>query len=215
MPKKTPQAFVDSGYEREENDRYWTRPDYTATLIPHLADVGLYPRYENPVWECAAGRGDMSKVLSKAGFRVRASDIDPKAFGILKADFLALDFKDKEVRKKYGESVAIITNPPYGREAEKFVRRALSIPGIQVAAFLLRSNWKCPSQAGSKRPSLFTEKSANGMRFAMEIILPERPMWDWWSKKEDGEKSNTPFHPYSWFVWSSHWKQPPTIRWGK
>jgi hypothetical protein len=182
--------------------------------VPHIPDYvkkGL-------VWEPAAGRGDITRVLSDAGFDVINSDIDTSNFdrdlgSITCQNFLDVDHIDVVT----GESnvTAIITNPPYGGKAtfdgvsvslaEAFVRMSM-YAGVPFIAMLLRSEFN----HGARRKDLFTDIDRY---FSKEIVLTSRPRWDWWYEKDPWEKSNAPMHNFSWFIWDSRNSSLPTQVW--
>lgn len=190
----SPRDFVISNYERNEGDRYWTEPAVTAALARRL------PQGIKRVWEPAAGRGDMAEVLIDFGYEVIASDIDVNEFDpgicpVHEYNFLTERWPDA------GGIDAIITNPPFGKEAEQFVRKSLSYTDVRYHAFLLRTVWK----AASGRTDIFVEQP-----FACEIVLTWRPRWDWWFRDKP-EKS--PMHNYSWFCFDREHVGPSTTYW--
>jgi hypothetical protein len=159
------------------------------------------------VWEPAAGRGDMAAVLGDFGYDVVASDInlsdfDPGICDSFEYNFLGPQLSPTKAQLS-GPIQAIITNPPFGKEAEAFVRTALSYQDVRYCAFLLRTVWK----SASGRVDLFTDPKHH---FAYEVALTWRPRWDWWFR-EKAEKS--PMHNYSWFVWDREWTGPNTTHW--
>jgi hypothetical protein len=102
-----------SNPDRHPTDLYPTHPAWTQAL---LAQVTL----EGPVWEPAAGNGDMVQVLEDYSYQVRATDI------LTGTDFLA------QTDRWDG---SIVTNPPY-RHADEFVHKALSLTSAPVAMLL-------------------------------------------------------------------------------
>ena len=195
MSVDTDPALYASGYERMENERYWTEPWVTGALLRRLG-----PRY-SPVWEPAAGRGDMARVLMNHDLEVVASDVDMSEFDVegcaaWKHDFLRDD-------PLFLVPPMVITNPPYGggdrHMSEKFVHRALGFEEVRVVAMLLRSEFK----SAGRRRDLFEHDS-----FAYEIVLTSRPRWDWWFRDKP---KNAPRHNFSWFVWMKDWDTPPTM----
>lgn len=86
--------------QKYSND-YQTPPEALIPLLPHLKKNWI-------IWECAAGKGNLVKVLRKEGFKVISSDI-----------LTGKDFLNWEPRK-YD---CIITNPPYSLKQE-FLERA-------------------------------------------------------------------------------------------
>jgi hypothetical protein len=187
MSNKTDPALYASEFERNEGDRYWTGPSEAAAIARRVPD------YVKTVWEPCAGRGDLARVIKDYGFDVFASDIDPSEFDttigpVEKTDFLGDTVPGFFIDEKID---AIITNPPFGKEAEACVRKALSYDNIDYVAFFLRSEWK----HGSRRFDLFNDPKYN---FSKEIVLTWRPRWDWWFRDKP---EASPRHNFSWLVW--------------
>lgn len=125
--------IVGGNGNRHERDFYPTPSDCTEALLSYLS-VRREPL--GKAWECAAGDGNISRVLRRWGYEVVESDIQTGT------DFLTADLPN---------GVGwIITNPPFN-QAEAFIRHALSfkIP----FAFLLKSQY----WHSKKRLPLFTE----------------------------------------------------------
>ncbi len=208
--KKQPKQLVNSEYERREHDAYYTDHWLTEVLLRHVQLTRAHHRVCDP----AAGRGDIMTVIKALGVPVVGSDIAPPkkllpgCQTIRKADFLLPRFKfDAGVN-------TVITNPPFGDLAQQFVVRTLSDPQIKLAAFLLRCNWNTSAGRGGSRTALFDRGNAGFIPFAYEIVITDRPRWDWWYKTEkQAAKDNKPFHSYSWFVWDRSWKGPSTQFW--
>lgn len=175
--------YGESGYERRRNDAYYTEHWVTRALITHVELRGI-------VWECAAGRGDMVRVLEEfGGYSVRASDIEPPpdaAPGTATLDFLRQD--------SAAGMQSIVTNPPYGKVGAEFARHALKLmqPAGGVVALLARLEW---SAAGCRR-DIFKDHPA----YALKIELTRRPLWDWWGE-QDPKKRAAPRHNFAWYVW--------------
>jgi hypothetical protein len=98
---------------RDPTDLYPTHPSCTRALLKNI-------KLQGPVWEPAAGNGDMVKVIREAGYRVHATDI------LTGQDFLA-------TAEPWAGS--IVTNPPY-RLADEFIAHALSLASAQTAMLL-------------------------------------------------------------------------------
>lgn len=177
-------------YDRVDGDFYPTPPEYLDCLA-HFVDLsGL------GVWEPACGEGHLSKRLSMLAHAVLSSDLFDRGFGTGGIDFLK-STKLPQILPMNGGRPAIITNPPYGDEAEQFVRHALELTkdtGGLVAMFL-RNEWDC---SGRDRADLFEGHPA----YAMKIVVTKRPRW---FEKKKGDKS--PRHNFSWFVWD--WSKAP------
>lgn len=82
---------------------------------------------------------------------------------------------------------AIITNPPYGKDAEKAARHALKLmqPEKGFVAFLCRHEWDC----AKSRKDLFDHPAFMG-----KITLRHRPRWI-------AGTTGAPRFSYAWFIW--------------
>ena len=185
MSVESDPALYKSNFERTENDRYWTENWITYALL----DSGIGPIADaHNIWEPACGRGDMAMPLIMEGFEVFASDIDPSEYpenlgNSREINFLKIDSPPQSSLN------CIVTNPPFSKEADLFLRNALSMDQITYVAFLLRAEFG----HGGRRKDLFELDS-----FAGEVKLTSRPRWDWWFR--DKPKAS-PRHNFSWFVW--------------
>ena len=214
MTKKQPKQLVNSEYERRENDAYYTDPWVTRALLRRFGPV----RTLGDVCDPAAGRGDILKAVDDAGYtgfvpKLYGYDIAAPRKRVWKGKILNQDYLDPAFElPPYIDTV--ITNPPFGDLAQKFVVKTLVNPNIRRAAFLLRCNWNTSAGRKDSRRRLFDRSRPDLIPFAYEIILTERPRWDWWYVTEEQSKDNNkPFHSYSWFVWDRSWKGPSTQFW--
>jgi hypothetical protein len=98
---------------RSPTDLYPTAAAWTRALLREV-------RLRGPLWEPAAGNGDMVRELQRAGYQVCATDV------LTGVDFLTVTTPWPG---------AIITNPPY-RFAYEFIDRALTLAAHQVAMLL-------------------------------------------------------------------------------
>ena len=129
---------------------FQTPPEALYPLLPYLKKNWI-------IWECACGKGNLSKYLIQKGYRVIASDI------LTGNDFLTWQPKEFD---------CIVTNPPFSLKQE-FLERcyelgkpfALLLPittfetakrqrlfkkyGVQVIFFDKRINFETPSGKGS------------------------------------------------------------------
>lgn len=169
----------ESGYERREFDAYFTEPWVTEQLLRHC-------NIRSPVWEPAAGRGDMVEVLAASGRSVIASDVADHGHGVASdVDFLA-------TTPTWIDRVgSIVTNPPYAH-ADGFIRHALDLmrPQNGQVAMLVRLEFL---SAASRR------WMRNEAPMAVVLQLTRRPRWDWWLPER--ASSAGPRHNYSWIVW--------------
>lgn len=123
--------------DRAENDYYGTPPEAVEMLLD-------LETFDNNIWECACGEGNISKVLEGKGYNVKSSDLIDRGFGTGGVDFLAYD------GTWHGD---IITNPPYYL-ADQFIAKAIDIiqPGHKVCMFL-----KLQFLEGVKRKQLWAK----------------------------------------------------------
>jgi hypothetical protein len=167
------------GYLRIPADFYPTPPWLIRNIIPILKEEGLI-KESTKFWECACGDGAITKELEAKGYSVKSSDLFDYGFGAPGIDFLTsplvtnCDF--------------ILTNPPYGDLAEKFVRHALELtkPVKGKVAMLLRNEW----DTSKSRMDLFEKHKA----YRLKISTTTRPRWI-----EDS--TGSPRHSYAWYVW--------------
>jgi hypothetical protein len=115
-------------------DFFPTPPWPTRALIEHVfPQIGA--RSRGIAAEPACGEGHIAEVLREYFPQVRASDVFDYAYdGQRVHDFLG------DAPLPHGEVDWIITNPPFGLRAEKFVLRALELARVGVAMFL-RLQW--------------------------------------------------------------------------
>jgi len=183
-------AMISSGYERLENDAYYTRDIVCMdALMWGIGDSGLVSE-ESVVWEPFAGGGHITNFLQNRDITVLSTDINPQSEMFLKNDYLEnpnYGFQDGRVKM-------VVTNPPFEKSfAEKFVRdmvvRCDDVPDF-TAAILLRNEW---DSAGT-RLDIF-----DSVYFNRKIVITQRPKWTKITKD-----SKSPRHNYSWFIFSNN-----------
>lgn len=167
-------------YEREDKDLYPTPAWVTEAVIPFLM---LHILKANPVWEPACGKGHMADVLHNHFDTVLATDIVDYGYQqqAFKHDFL------NDTPPASLNIDAVITNPPYGIDAENFIRTALDYTKQRrgLVAMLLRNEY----DSSKSRVDLF-----NKPPFARKVVLTSRPRWI------EGS-TGAPRHNYAWFIW--------------
>jgi hypothetical protein len=143
------------------------------------------------IWECAAGDGRLARALGAAGYAVLASDIDPRAEGIERRDFLG------EAPPSSGLVVA--TNPPFCA-IDRFLARGLHLldDGLIAGLVLLV---RCDTLTAVSRADAFN-------RAAGISTCCWRPVWIEGSKG-NGRWSN------AWVWWLPHHPGPPAAHWLK
>lgn len=165
-------AQRNSEYERKPRDLYETPPEATEWLIPHLPQIG------GTVWEPACGSGKMVRVLKKY-YGVFGTDIEETG-----DDFFACPVAPETIS-------AIITNPPYGRDAERFIRHALELMRVRrgVVAMLTRVDY----DSAATRRDLFEHPA-----FARKVVLTKRIIW---FREADGKPKASPSENHCWLIW--------------
>jgi hypothetical protein len=113
-------------------DLYTTEPKDIRRFIEAIKRDGV--NLVSPIWEPAAGQGDISKTLIEYGYEVISTDIFPykdSEIEVFERDFFACnspaDFFDKAIG-------CIFTNPPFNAQ-EEFLKLALSFD-IDVVFFV-------------------------------------------------------------------------------
>jgi hypothetical protein len=183
-------------------------------MLDHSCQVQRHPRsergldlYETPavaveallrvehlphcIWEPAAGRGAIVKVLRDHGRAVIASDIFDYRFPLhFRRDFLA------EIGMPAGVE-AIVTNPPF-QSAEKFVEQALRLcPCVVMLLRLafLESERRCGILEGRGLARVHV--------FRKRLPMMHRDQWA-------GKKANSGM-AFAWFVWERGYIGPPAL----
>lgn len=193
----------EAGYPRRAYEFYPTEPWVTEALC---RDVEF--ETDQLVWEPACGDGRMAKVLHKWSAAVVASDIVDHGYGDRGHDFLdpaTLTWLRSVRNTPIG---AIVTNPPFGSLAVRFIQRALQLTRETrgKVAMLQRHDFDA---AATRRP-LFEAP------FAAKLILHKRPLWiddvpDDATVKAGG-KPASPRFPFAWYLWDWRHSGPPVIR---
>ena len=142
------------------------------------------------IWEPAAGRGAIVRVLRSHGHAVIASDV----FNYGGLDFVG-DFLAQEQMPTGCE--VVLTNPPY-KVAEPFVERALELAPLVIMLLrlaFLESERRCNilENRGLARVHVFRKR----------LPMMHRDGWE-------GRKSNSGM-AFAWFVWIRGYNSGPTI----
>lgn len=169
---------------REKDDFYPTWPGATAALLS-------VEQFDGAIWECAAGEGDMSRVLEAAGYDVISTDLVDRGYGEARVDFL-MEWAPRAPN--------IVTNPPFGL-AREFVEKALQLSTGKVAMFLRLA---------------FLEGLARGewlpqTPLARVYIMSRRVPMQRGRLSEIGDGHGV--IAFAWFVWERGHVGVPTLGW--
>ena len=178
--KNDPSMLGVSEHERRERDFYPTPEDATKAIFDTAAEFLKTPETMT-VWEPACGDGAMSNVLAKRFKKVINSDIYPLMEGAAKANF----YTDAAPEEKIDW---IITNPPYGEEADKFIERMIELIVEKdcFASILARNELDC----AKGRNRFFGDCD----HFMEKRVLLWRPRWI-------ADSTGSPRHNYAWYTW--------------
>lgn len=155
-----------------KDDLYETPPEATRAL---LAVEPLRGR----VWECACGRGAISRVLQDGGCDVVSTDLVERGFGESGVDFLM-------ETSAYAGADIIVTNPPF-KLADEFVRHALTLAPKVI--MLLR--WAYAEGAG--RSDIIDNHLVRVWLGKERLPFMHRDGYD-------GPKNSNSGAPFAWFV---------------
>ena len=173
---------------REENDFYATDPIAMTKLLK-------YETFNENIWECACGEGNLSEVLKEYGYTVYSTDLIDRGYQDEIIDFLNSDIKIN------GD---IITNPPF-KYATEFILKALDSVnfGNKVAMFM-----KLNFLSGKRRFKEIYSKYPPSKVY----IFPERISCSK-NNNPDGFKGGA--MTYAWFIWEKGMLNPTYIKWLK
>lgn len=184
MRRLSKASFYDSYYVREKNDFYSTDP----IAIDYLMD---YEIFDNHIWECACGNGNLSKRLESYGYTVYSTDKYYHGYGKRESvDFL------KQTKQFDGD---IITNPPY-KYATEFILKALELTNNKVAMFC-----KIQLVESYKRYEKIFKHTPPSR------ILPFVNQIDCYRNDDRTLTGSTVC--YAWFVWEKDYDGECIVRW--
>jgi hypothetical protein len=158
-----------------------------AVAVEALLRVESLPHW---LWEPAAGRGAIARVLRAAGHAVIASDVIDYGGLHFVADFL-------KATKAPVDCESIITNPPY-QKAVEFTRHALNL--VPKVYLLLRLAFL----ESARRTDVLERR---GLR-AVHVFRRRLPMMhrDGWA----GPRASSAI-AFAWFVWDRDHRGPTVI----
>lgn len=175
---------------RNEHDYYPTPPIATKTLFHYFNDV-----IPDKVWEPAAGRGWIAKVMQDDyGRDVVATDLVS-----YENSFLDITTGVDYIATNELLAPAVITNPPYKNDlAQKFVEKHMD--SLEFSAFLVRLNFF----GSMKRYPLFKRRPPFVILFSRRINCTE-------SEFGTIKGQTSGMVAYAWFVWGKN--VTPGIDW--
>ena len=173
---------------REEFDYYATDPKAMYMLLEEES-------FNENVWECACGEGNLSEVLKEYGYNVFSTDLIDRGYQDELMDFINTD------NKWFGD---IITNPPFKYTTE-FVKKALdSVDEGNKVAMFLKLNYICGVKRYNEIYSKFPPQRIYA--FVHRVACSK-------NNKPDGFKGGA--MDYGWFVWEKGKYAPTELKWIK
>ena len=177
--------------ERAENDFYATDPKTLEIFLKALKRDNL--QLHNHIWECACGKGHLSKVLETEGYDVWSTDLIDRGYGTGNTDFL------KSIPDEW--SGDILTNPPY-KYAKEFVEKAIEI--IRTGAYVIML-LKIQFLEGKDRRKLFD-------KFPPKYVYVNSARQLCYLNGDMSNKMSSATC-YCWFIWQKGFTGEPIIRW--
>lgn len=177
---------------REENDFYATPPIATEQLLK-IFNLDK----TKTILEPCCGKGHISRILEKNGFKVISNDLIYRGYGSGGIDFL-LD-------KRVNNDINIVTNPPY-KFAQQFVEKSMEFvkEGNYVIMFL-----KLTFLEGGKRYEMF-KKYPPKFIYVFSDRVNSSLGGDF---EKDSEQGGAVC--YAWYIWEKGYNGKPTIDWIK
>lgn len=160
----------DTGKFRENTkDQYYTQKGVAVHCVQRILE--MLPWGASAAWiEPSAGKGVFVEAAKAAGIAaVEGLDIDPKAEGLLKADFLSWR-PAAAASPKQQPRCLVFGNPPFGRQssaAKAFIKHAASF--ADAVAFILPRSFVKPSMSRAFPPRFHCLWSAELAPHSFEV----------------------------------------------
>lgn len=171
---------------REENDYYATDPRAMRELLK-------YESFNNDIWECACGEGNLSEVLKENGYNVYSTDLIDRGYPDDLKDFL------QNTEKFNGD---IITNPPFKYTTQFILKSLEAIPEGNKVAMFLKINYLSGKARYREIYSKFPPQRI--YVFSSKIACSK-------NNKPEGYKHGA--MDYVWMVWEKGQYGPTELKW--
>lgn len=180
------QNGISNTAKREVNDYYATHPKAMELLLK-------YETFNNNVWECACGEGNLSKVLKAHGYNVYSTDLIDRKYQDKQLDFLNSNIEFN------GD---IITNPPFKYTTEFILKALDSVPVEHKVAMFLKINYL----SGKKRYKEIYSKYPpyRVYVFSGRVACSK-------NNKPEGFKGGA--MDYVWMIWEKGKQGPTHLKW--
>ena len=171
---------------RETNDYYATHPKAMEELLK-------YESFNENIWECACGEGNLSEVLKSHGYNVFSSDLVDRGYQDELLDFLS------NVREFEGD---IITNPPFKYTTQFILKSLEAIPEGNKVAMFLKINYLSGKARYREIYSKFPPQRVYVFSGRVACSKNNAP---------EGFKNNA--MDYAWFIWEKGKYSPTELKW--
>lgn len=172
---------------RDEYDFYPTPKKCTKALLK-------LETFQGSIGEPACGKGHISKVLERKGYKVVSSDLIDRNYGLGNSNFLLTNNTYEN----------IITNPPYN-QANKFIEKAKEVTERKIAMFLKTTFLESAGRYKLFKDTKFPLKAV--YQFSRRVSLYK------YSERHLKKDSNGGMVAYAWFVWDKKHTGKPFIDW--
>ena len=179
--------------DREKNDFYATDPKSLEIFLKALERDNI--KLHNDIWECACGKGHLSKLLESKGYNVWSTDLIDRGYGASGEAYDFLKINKQDIKQD------ILTNPPY-KYAKEFVEHSLDLleDGYYSIMFL-----KIQFLEGKERRKLFDKYPP------IYIYINSSRQLCLLNGDEKNKISSAVC--YCWFIWKKGYKGDPIVRW--
>lgn len=192
-PKDPHGWFVEEEWCTQVMVEFERRP-INGTLVRPFELCGI----PSPVWDPACGQGNIPRALVASGIEgVVCTDLIDRGFGEGGWDFLATPPRLPEPTPR-----AIVTNPPYGRLAERFILRALEV--VPYVAVLVQA--KFAYSQGRYERLWRDDPPSREIRFVDRPSMPPGRLLG--KLKAKGGKMD-----FYWAIWDRRSTGPTTAHW--
>lgn len=191
-PQQETQDTQDTGKFRSTKDQYYTKLHVAKKCVEAILTLSQAATEYQWV-EPSAGNGSFLKALNQPQRDLLAIDIEPKAEGIQRGNFLEWIPLTQKPRIFFG-------NPPFGRQgslAKAFIKQAAKCQA-EIIAFILPRSFVKPSMSRAFPPRFHCVHTEEIEKNAFEVNAEEYDVpcvFQIWVKRQTDRPAPTPSQP--------------------